>query len=330
MVDHDGTDIFGKVRMGYLVVGSRKLAQWKDFACNAIGLHLAFESADELAFRMDEHARRLIVLNDGCEDIVAAGWQLDDESVLEVVLQRLARRGVSVESVTDSRAASRGVDSYHQFVGPKGLQIELFTSPVLDASPLRMLGSGFRTGAGGMGHISLMSREPVRCVAFWQELFNARVSDTISLAVGKRTVLDVTFLRVNERHHSVAIAATRGLAVDMFRTRINHFNIEAATVDDLSFAHERCVQTGCKITRGVGRHPNDRELSFYVMTPSGFEMEIGWDALIVDEGEWEAGKMYPNMSTWGHDLPGRFSSEMGFGHVVQLVSSLYGREYLPW
>ncbi len=84
------------------------------------------------------------------------------------------------------------------------------------------------------------------------------------------------------------------------------------------------------ITRGVGRHPNDRELSFYVMTPSGFELEIGWDALTVEESSWEAGRSYPNMSTWGHELPGRFSSELGISHVLQMLRSLAGREYLPW
>jgi len=330
MIDQDNTDIFGRVRMGYLVVGSRKIAEWKDFAGNAIGLHLAFDSPNELAFRMDDHARRLIVLDDDAEDILAVGWQLDSDVELQLVLKRLASRGVSVEFITDGRAASRGIASFHQFVGPKGLQIELFTTPRLDKSPLNMLCSGFRTGAGGMGHISLMTREPARCVGFWRELFDARISDTISLEAGGRTVLDVTFLRVNERHHSVAIAATRGRGIDMFRTRINHFNIEAATVDDLSFAHERCAQAGYKITRGVGRHPNDRELSFYVMTPSGFELEIGWDALTVDEASWQAGKSYPNMSTWGHDLPGRFSSELGFSHLVQIVRSLRGKEYLPW
>lgn len=330
MVDQHSTDIFGKVHMGYLVVGSRKIAEWKDFATNAIGLHPAFDSPSELAFRMDEHARRLIVLDDDAEDILAVGWQLDSDVELQVTLDRLARRGVSVEYISDGRAASRGVASFHQFVGPKGLLIELFTEPTLDKSPLNMLCSGFVTGAAGMGHISLMSREPEGCIGFWRELFDARVSDTISLAAGNKTVLDVTFLRVNQRHHSVAIAATRGRPLDMFRTRINHFNIEAATVDDLSFAHERCAKSGFKITRGVGRHPNDQELSFYVMTPSGFELEIGWDALTVEEASWQEGKSYPNMSTWGHDVPGRFSSELGLSHVVQIIRSLAGKEYLPW
>lgn len=330
MSDEAETDIFGAVRMGYLVVGSRKIAEWKQFATQAIGLQLASESPDELAFRMDAHARRLIVLNDASEDLLAVGWHVDSESVLALLLSRLQRKGVNVEHVDDKRAASRGVTAFHRFIGPKGLIIEMFTRPILDENPLEMRCNGFHTGAAGMGHLSLMSLEPERCIDFWQELFDARVSDTISLAAGGKIVLDVTFLRLNERHHSVAIAATRGKAIDMFRTRINHFNLEVATLDELTLAYERCQRLGCKFVRGVGQHPNDKELSFYVATPSGFELEIGWDALTVNEDTWQEGMSYPNMSTWGHDIPGRFSSELSFSHLVQIARSWGKQEYYPW
>lgn len=327
----EGDDsIFGRVRMGYLVIGSRKLGEWKRFCVDAIGLHLAFESADELAFRMDEHARRVIVQNDASEDVLSVGWHLDDEAALAVVLERLARRGAHVECMSGEQAQRRGVDTFHRVVGPKRLALEFFTRPRVDDSPLRMLCSGFNTGAAGMGHMSLMSREPERSQAFWQELLDARVSDRIELEVGGKPVLDVTFLRVNERHHSIAIAATRRLPIDMFRTRIQHFNIEAATLDDLSGAFERCRDLGFRLARNVGQHPNDKELSFYVVTPSGFDFEVGWDALAVDEAVWPEGVTYPNMSTWGHDIPGVFSSELGLSHLVHGARSLMKAEYLPW
>lgn len=316
--------------MGYLVIGSRKLSEWKRFGSEAIGLHLAHESRDELAFRMDGHARRFIIEHDASEDVVAVGWQLDDEAVLGVVLHRLASKGVKVEFIDGERAKRRGVDAFHRFVGPKCLYIELFTSVELDDTPLAMLSSGFVTGAAGMGHLSFMSREPERTVRFWRELLDARVSDIIALGVGKKVVLDVTFLRMNQRHHSVAVAATKGTRIDLYRTRIQHCNIEAATLDDLAFAYERCKQLGYKIARGVGQHPNDKELSFYVATPSGFDFEVGWDALTVDEATWPEGVTYPNMSTWGHDIPGRFSSELGLGQVINGVRSLRKSEYLPW
>ncbi|MFK8049869.1 MAG: VOC family protein [Halioglobus sp.] len=324
------SNVFGAVRMGYLVVGSRKIGEWKRFLQEAIGLHLASESSSALAFRMDAHARRLIIESDPSEDVIAVGWQLDDDAVLQVILDRLKGRGVQIDYIRDGEAQARGVESLHRFVGPKGLVIELFVDPLLDDTPLDMPCSAFITGAAGMGHISLMSREPQRNIAFWQDLLDARVSDTIALARGKRTALDVYFLRLNQRHHSIAIAATRGLSIDMFKTRINHFNMEVATLDDLSAAYERCITTGCKLSRGVGQHPNDKELSFYVHTPSGFEFEIGWDALAVDETTWQEGITYRNMSTWGHEIPGTFSSELSFGHLVNAVRSLRGEEYLPW
>lgn len=322
--------IFGAVRMGYVVVGSGKLDEWKRFATEAIGLHLAVDTPERLAFRMDAHARRLVVEDAPCEDVLATGWQLDSEHVLQQVLDRLAAKGVSAERVQGDEAAARGVEYLHRFTGPKGLLIELFIRPLLDEQPLAMRVSGFRLGDGGMGHISLMSREPRRCIAFWQDIFDARISDRIELAVGKRIMMDVTFLRVNERHHSVAVAATRGGSIDMFRTRIQHLNLEAATLDDLSEAYQRCQGLGYKLTRNIGQHPNDKELSFYVLTPSGFELEIGWDALAVDEDNWREGATYSVMSTWGHDVPGRFSSELSLGHVVQGIRSLARPEYYPW
>ena len=330
MVDSNSTDVFGRVRLGYVVIGSRKLEAWKTFLTEGIGLHLACDSADTLAWRMDDHARRLIVQNDDAEDVTAIGWELEDESALAIVLARLAGKGVQVDVVEGQQAADRGVRSLHRFVGPKGLTLELFTQPIMDTRPLAMLCSGFVTGRGGMGHLSFMSREPDRKAAFWRELFDARTSDRIEIAAGDRAVLDVTFLRMNQRHHSVAIAATRKFAVDMYRTRIQHLNLEAATLDDLSGAYERCSKLGYSFERGVGQHPNDRELSFYIATPSGFDLEIGWDALTVEEASWQPGRTYPNMSTWGHDIPGRFSSELKFSHLVHAARSLRKSEYLPW
>lgn len=323
-------DLFDRVRMGYIVVGSRKFEEWKRFATEAIGLHLACDSSDTLAFRMDDHARRLIIEHDPCEDVQAIGWHFDDEHALEIVLGRLANKGVTPDLINGPDARARGVDALYRFKGPKGLLIELFTQPVLDESPLDMYTSGFVVGRAGMGHVSLMSREPARNIAFWQELLDAKVSDRIDLAKSERVVMEVSFLRVNQRHHSIAIAATTTGSIDMFRTRIQHLNLEVTALDDLSGAFNRCRAMGYKLTRNIGQHPNDKELSFYVSTPSGFELEIGWDALEVNEDTWQEGQTFSEMSTWGHEVPGRFSSELSFSHVLQGLRSLSRPEFLPW
>jgi len=39
--------------------------------------------------------------------------------------------------------------------------------------------------------------------------------------------------------------------------------------------------------------------SFYVATPGGFGLEIGWGGLIIEKGNWEV-KTYSQPSDWGH------------------------------
>ena len=54
----------------------------------------------------------------------------------------------------------------------------------------------------------------------------------------------------------------------------------------------------------VGQHTNDKELSFYAMTPSGFEWEVGWNPIVVDEATWEP-TTYQGISIWGHTPEGQ-------------------------
>lgn len=291
-------NIFGAVCMGYALIESRKLLDWKRFGQQGLGLHLAEASDALLAFRMDQHARRLIITKGPAEDFVAVGWQLRDQPTLDIVLARLANRGIPVETGTADEAELRGVRSFVRIRGPKGLPLELFVDAVTTNEPLNMLASGFVTGDAGMGHVAITSRKPEKMERFWQEIFDARLSDRISQAMAG-VVLDVGFLRLNERHHSVAVAATRGVRLDPVRTQVQHMNLLAASKDDLTNAYERLTDLGYEMAHEIGQHPNDREVSFYVLTPSGFEIELGWDALTVDEASWKT-THYDAISIWGH------------------------------
>jgi len=196
-------------------------------------------------------------------------------------------------------ARVRGVERFQSFVGPKRQVIELFTQPLLSPHSLNMLASGFVTGTAGMGHVAITSREPDAFQAFWQRVFDARISDYIDARLNGID-LDLRFLRLNERHHSIAIAATRGLRMNPVGTRIHHLNLQAATLEDVTSAYLRCRKLGFAIASGIGQHPNDRELSFYVATPSGFEIEIGWNPIVVkDDQTWQPTR-YRGISLWGH------------------------------
>lgn len=330
MASEEREDLFGATSMGYVVVESNRLKDWRRFGVEGLGLHLAHEDRAGLAFRMDAHAKRLIVHRGPAEDVVAVGWQLRDEATLEIVLGRLRSRGIQVEKARGDVAELRGVRELWRLKGPKGLAIELFTEPLTSDEPLQMLSSGFVTGNNGMGHAAITSQRPEAMLRFWQEIFDGRVSDTIEERIAG-VMLDVTFLRFNPRHHTVAVAATRGVRTDPVRTQVQHFNIEAKSLEDLSSAFCRLRELGYEMAHEIGEHPNDKELSFYVLCPSGFEIELGWNALAVDETVWETAT-YDRISTWGHkpEKTGlRHFVALNAGNLARGLRSLVRREYSP-
>lgn len=319
-------NIFGKVRMGYVLVESGRLQQWQRFVGEGLGMH-AEGAADALVCRLDEHARRIIVVEGPAEDVAALGYQLDDDATLQAVLQRLRERAVAVREGDPAGAALRGVERYWRVIGPKGIPLELFTRPILGGEPLDMLASGFCTGASGMGHVAITSRRPDAMVAFWQQIFDARISDRIADRVLGLS-MDFTFMRLNERHHSVAVACTRGIKLDPVRTRIHHLNIQPAQLEDLSAAYVRCRKMGFRIANNVGQHPNDREISFYVVSPSGFYLEYGWAPITVDESSWVEA-LHQGISVWGHE-PKDISLQDRLGELAFGLRSLGRTEYAPF
>lgn len=325
-VEQTDQSVFGRVRMGYVLVESRRIAHWQRFAGEALGMHVERDGGT-LVCRLDEHARRIVVADGPAEDVAALGYQVDDEATLQQVLGRLRARGVDVRSGDDGAAALRGVEHFWQVTGPKGLSVELFVDPLVSERPLGMLASGFGTGAAGMGHVAITSRRPRDTIAFWQQIFDARVSDRIEDRVSGMT-LDITFLRLNPRHHSVAVAATRGVKMDPLRTRIHHLNIQPATLDDLGAAYRRCRDLGFRVALGVGQHPNDKEISFYVVSPSGFYLEYGWAPIEVDEATWETG-LHRGISVWGHSPKGLTLRDR-LGELFYGLRSLARTEYAPF
>jgi 3,4-dihydroxy-9,10-secoandrosta-1,3,5(10)-triene-9,17-dione 4,5-dioxygenase len=55
---------------------------------------------------------------------------------------------------------------------------------------------------------------------------------------------------------------------------------------------------GIQITSTLGRHTNDRMLSFYMSSPFGFEVEIGCEGLLVDDS-WLPNEFCEG-DVWGH------------------------------
>ncbi|MGW3014299.1 VOC family protein [Streptomyces sp. NPDC001219] len=299
MTTHDASSVFGAVHLGYTVIESNRFADWRRFGTDAIGMHHDALSRHLMRFRLDDQECRFLIRRGPAEDVVATGWHVDDHAAFERIEARIRAHGVPHAVGTDEEAALRGVERLLRFPGPKGITQEIYTTPAKSAEPLCMLASGFVTGDGGMGHIALTSTKPAETRRYFNTLFDARLTDYIDETISG-VKLKIRFLRVNERHHSIAIAATRGgLPIDPIRTRVQHLNIQAATLDDVAQSYQRVHELGFDMALSVGQHTNDKELSYYARTPSGFEWEVGWNPVVVDETTWEP-TTHQGISIWGH------------------------------
>ena len=317
------TSLFGRISLGHVVVQSRRLPAWQRFAHEGLGLQVDRVEGG-LALRIDAHARRIVVEEGPAEDVVAIGWQLHDEHALPLLQRRLSTAGIDVAEAAPAEAAARGVQRLWVFQGPKKLRFEFFTRPVLAGTP-RLGASGFITGALGLGHFAMTTREPEAALRFFQQVFDARLSDTIEDKLNGVT-LELSFLRLNERHHTVALAATRGQRMNPLRTGIHHLNLQAASLDDVTEAYQRMRKLGFAISNAIGQHPNDREVSFYVASPSGFDVELGWNPIVVsDEAAWQPAH-YQGISLWGH-FPESLTLGSQLGHMGRGIASLTRKEY---
>ncbi|MFE3188275.1 VOC family protein [Nocardia sp. NPDC059240] len=301
----DAASVFGAVHLGYVVVQSNRRAEWRRFGADAIGLHVDEIDGGALRFRLDEHSCRFLIQRGPAEDVTALGWQVDDHETFDRILARLTGRGVPVAEGSAEDAAVRGVERLWRFAGPKGIAQEIFTRPVTSTQPLRMLSTGWVTGEAGLGHVAIVSRAPEAMRDYYRTVFDSRLTDYIDENIsGLR--MKIRFLRVNERHHSIAIANIRGVRIDPLRTRVQHINIQSASLDDMLAAFGRVTEQGFRMQWSVGQHTNDRELSFYCVTPSGFELEVGWNPLVIGpelESTWEPAT-YRGISVWGHSAVG--------------------------
>jgi 2,3-dihydroxybiphenyl 1,2-dioxygenase len=296
--------VFGKVQLGYVVIETEKFSDWRRFGRDAIGMHLDDGPTDAIRFRLDGNECRFLLRHGPAEDVTTLGWHLDDHEAFDTVLARIRNHGVPVTEGSDEEAALRGVERLVRFPGPNGLTQEVFTRARTGGAPLRMVtGGGFVTGEAGMGHVAVTTTKPHQVRGYYDAVLDARLTDYIDETISG-VKMKIRFLRVNQRHHTVAIAAVNRMRLNPIRTRVQHLNIQVAELDDMTAAYQRVKQLGFRMALGVGQHTNDKELSFYAVTPSGFEWEVGWNPIVVDETTWEP-CTYQGISIWGHTREGQ-------------------------
>lgn len=286
--------------LGYFLFEVSDLDAWDRFLTKVIGVEPGERLAEGLLpYRTDDRAARILLRKGPADDLVALGFDVGGERALHDLAERIRRSGHSVESASEDEASLRGVRGLVRTFEPGGVAIELCHGPLLAKTPFRreLVPTGFVTGEQGVGHLALRAHDIAETRSFFEELLSFGLSDHIRCTLPGDFEVDITFLHVNRRHHTVAL----GTGIPK---HLHHFMLQMGSLDDVGAALDRAFAHGVRVVQGLGRHPNDQMVSFYCVTPSGFECELGWGGRTVDDSAWNP-STYDRISDWGHQSPYR-------------------------
>jgi 2,3-dihydroxybiphenyl 1,2-dioxygenase len=294
--------------LGYVKIQTNDIDRWRTFAFDVLGFAKGTgPDPSALYLRMDERAARIVVAPGETDEIVTVGWEVRDGPALLRVQETLQSAGVGVKQLPQEEADARRVEEAITFCDPTGTTIEVFHGAVLDHSPvIAPFGARFITGAQGLGHVVLPATDPNAAVDFYTDVLGFLSRGAWRLpAPPEFGPVRIRFLGVNERHHSLAIVPSmRGGAPGLI-----HVMVEVDSLDAVGMALDRVNAEGFRLSSTLGRHTNDKMVSFYVRAPGGWDIEFGTDGMRVDEKYYTAEEITAD-SYWGHQWTGELPVAM--------------------
>jgi 3,4-dihydroxy-9,10-secoandrosta-1,3,5(10)-triene-9,17-dione 4,5-dioxygenase len=296
--------------LGYVGVKAVDPVGWRDFAMRICGLSpswivpgprsggipipspdAAGIAADGTAYlKMDRRQWRLAVHPSEQPGLAYLGFEVRSSSDFDRTIEAISSRGVEVRPGNEAELQARSVERLAVLHDPAGHRVELFQAPIVDEIFRSPVGMEFLTGELGMGHAVIYVPDAQAAVAFYRDVLGFERSDYMSFGP---TGQSIHFLRCTPRHHSLAILQVGDL------TGLQHLMFESTTLDGVGKALDRALAEKIEISSFLGRHRNDKTVSFYMHGPSGFDIEIGWDGVLVGE-DWVEHEFAGGGDEWGH------------------------------
>lgn len=284
--------------LGYITISTDDIERWRHFAFGVLGF--AEGSGPDpaaLYLRMDERAARIVLVPGDSERVLAVGWEVRDGAALRRLKSVLDGAGIAFKELSTREADARRVEEVITFEDPAGITLEVFHGAVLDHSPVvTPFGARFVTADQGLGHVVLPATDPGGLFDFYTEILGFRSRGAFRIpAPPEFGPIRVRFLGINARHHSLAIAP----AMHQRDPGVVHIMVEVDTLDAVGQALDRVNAEGIQVSSTLGRHTNDKMVSFYVRAPGDWDIEFGTDGMRVDETSYTAEEITAD-SYWGH------------------------------
>lgn len=286
--------------LAYVVTETTDLAKWKNYAEQVLGMMTVAAPDGGLYVRMDERQFRFAVEPGQRNAYVASGWEVQNQQAFEAAVQTLRDAKVDYTLEDAAFCAKRRAQQVVSFKDPSGNRHEVswgFTSDFEHfASPAGV--SRFVTGSIGMGHTVLPAAEFAKTGDFLKQVMGFELSDIYNFKPPgtEGVVLPIHFLHCNNgRHHSLAIA---GFPVE---SGCVHVMVEVEDMPEVGRAMDRMAANQVRQSATLGQHTNDRMISFYMRTPSEFDIEYGYGGAVLDWDEHIVHE-FTRVSLWGHDF----------------------------
>lgn len=285
--------------LGYVRVEATDIDRWRELAFDVLGF--AEGSGPEegaLHLRMDERGARLVIAPAAIDRVSAVGWEVRDQSALARLRERLEGLGHAVKPMSLEEADARGVEEAFSMDDPGGTPLEFFHGPVLDHSPvLTGYGQKFVTGDQGLGHVVVPSPNFDETYRFYTETLEFLPRGAFRMpAPPEYGPMRIRFLGVNQRHHSLALMPVP----EGKDPGLVHVMVEVDNLDAVGRALDQVVRRNFPVSSTLGRHTNDKMISFYVGAPGGWDIEFGTEGALVDESYYTSEEITAD-SYWGHE-----------------------------
>ncbi|MFF0527505.1 VOC family protein [Nocardia amikacinitolerans] len=285
--------------LGYVQVAVSDPHAWRTFAFDVMGFaEGSGPDPDAIYLRMDERGARLVLVPADTDKVLAVGWEVRDHRALAAARDAVQAAGIEVTTLSVEEADARRVEEAIAFTDPAGTPVEVFHGPVLDHSPVvTQHGNRFVTEGLGLGHVVLPVPDLDVAFRFYTDVLGFLPRGAFRLPTPPEYgPMRVRFLGVNQRHHSLALIPS-GVKEG---SGLVHIMVEVDALDDVGRALDRVGKAGYHLSSTLGRHTNDKMISFYVRTPGGWDLEYGTEGLLVDESTYTAEEITAD-SYWGHD-----------------------------
>ena len=255
-------------------------------------------------WRADGKATRLWLQKAECDDAACIGFTASNADTYQAAIKRLKTIDVDCAPMSAALKTLRGVQDGVSMSTPWGVPLELVHGLADAATPFASASypDGFVTQEQGFGHFvfivgSAEDYEASRRFAI--EGLGLKLTDFLKMPVGPGVEMNVSFFHCNPRHHSLAIGFIPMPAVPKC---LHHIMFEVAQVTAVGMAYERAIKAHTPLANTLGQHANDGMVSFYSVSPGGWQVEIGATGRTVTEN-WADVREYDRISDWGHQPP---------------------------